>query len=323
VKTNDYYVDELDKYDSYEEQFNPVRHNRQARRRRKPKTAHTPKKSDREVIEELADDTLGLEGGFETTYQPSKHEAAWLLSSLRSFYDRAFITDVLSLVKGGKEASVYRCESHESVNAPHLAAKVYRPRMFRSLSNDKMYREGRDVLTPDGRPVGKQADRVARAIGKKTSYGTQIAHTSWLMYEYTTLERLYEAGAAVPKPYAAAENAILMSYHGDAHMPAPTLNEVRLDPDEVKPLFDEVMRNVRLMLEHDLVHGDLSAYNILYWDGEISFIDFPQVVNLYGNSNAYTILERDVTRTCEYFERQGLRCNAASIMEELWYEYGY
>src|SRR5690606_26756677 len=127
--------------------------------------------------------------------------------------------------------------------------------------------------------------------------------------------------AAVPQPFAAAENAILMSYHGDAQMAAPILAEVALEPDEARPLFDEALRNAALMLERDLIHGDLSAYNMLYWEGAITLIDFPQVVNSRNNPNAYYILERDITRTCEYFARQGVACDPAAITEELWYRY--
>ena len=64
-----------------------------------------------------------------------------------------------------------------------VAAKVYRPRMFRNLRNDKMYRDGRELLTADGKH-GKPDDRMIRAVGKKTAYGQQVAHTSWLMYEF-------------------------------------------------------------------------------------------------------------------------------------------
>ncbi len=72
-----------------------------------------------------------------------------------------------------------------------------------------------------------------------------------------------------------------------------------------------------------MIHGDLSAYNILYWEGKITLIDFPQVSNIETNSNAYFILERDITRTCEYFARQGLHRDAAVIMDRLWQRYGH
>jgi RIO kinase 1 len=314
----------VDEFEIYEELFDPLKTDRKARRRRKPKARHVPKKSQIQVLDGLADETIGLEGGFNTTYQPSRYEEGWLLSSLRTFYDRGLINDVLGLVKGGKEASVYRCQADSATGATVLAAKVYRPRKFRNLRNDRMYRQGRAILNPYGQDHDYARDqRVIRAVGKKTAFGVQVSHTSWLMHEYTALERLYQVGATVPQPVASGENAILMSYHGDGQVAAPTLNQVTLERDEAETLFQEVLRNIDLMLQHNLIHGDLSAFNILYWDGKITLIDFPQVTDLHANDNAYFILRRDVQRVCEYFARQGVDCDAAAVMDERWYLYGY
>lgn len=311
-------------YDVYEDLFDPIKTDRQARRKRKPKPRHVPKKAQQQVLAELVDETVGLEGGFETTYQPSRYEEAWLLSSIRPFYEQTLIDDVLGLVKGGKEASVYRCQAHTSTSESLMAAKVYRPRIFRSLRNDSMYRRGRAMLNANGQDHDYARDqRITRAVGKKTDFGIQVSHTSWLMHEYTAMASLLQAGAAVPRPIAVSDNAILMSYHGDGHMAAPTLNTVRLEPDEAERLFQELLRNVRLMLAHNMVHGDLSAYNILYWQGRITLIDFPQVVNLDSNPQAYSILQRDVQRICEYFARQKVNCDPSSVLEELWYEHGF
>jgi RIO kinase 1 len=112
-----------------------------------------------------------------------------------------------------------------------------------------------------------------------------------------------------------------MSYIGDEFMAAPTLNTVDLERDEAEHLFCEVQRNVDLLLQHDLIHGDLSAYNLLYWEGEVVLIDFPQVVSLYSNPKARTILRRDIQRVCDYFSGQGVRCNAGAIANELWRRY--
>jgi RIO kinase 1 len=313
---------QMDDYADYEAQFDPMTFDRQARRKRKPKVKHTPKKDARMVLDEIAD-TVGLESGFETTYRPGLFEEGWLLDSLRAFYDQQYITDVLARVRGGKEANVYRCAGHPNTGQTLLAAKVYRPRMFRELSNDKLYREGRGILTAEGQDANQSihADRVRRAVGKKTAFGRQVAHTSWLMHEFTSLQRLYDAGAAVPRPIAAADNAILMGYCGDENLAAPTLNTVTLADDEAAPLFDEIMRHVELMLQHGLIHGDLSAYNILYWQGQITLIDFPQVVNSQTNSSAADILRRDVLRVCEYFARQGLERDGEAISCRLWRRY--
>ena len=145
------------------------------------------------------------------------------------FNQQELISDVVAQVKGGKEASVYRCLAHPALGVEWVAAKVYRPRMFRSLSNDKLYRQGRVTLKANGRPVKATDTRMMRAMGKKTTFGQQVAHTSWLMYEYTTMELLYELGASVPKPIATNENAILMEYIGDEQMAAPPLSQIRLE----------------------------------------------------------------------------------------------
>jgi RIO kinase 1 len=317
IPENDAYLDE---YEYYEELFDPLADSGRWSRARRAKPQHTKKRSQQQIVAELAD-AEGYEGGFTTTYRPSRHEAEWLLESLRSFYDRELITDVLALVKGGKEANVYCCAADPATGVDLLAAKVYRPQQFRAIRNDTLYRQGRDVLTSTGRAVKKTDHRIMRAIGKKTRFGSQVMQVSWLMHEYATLEQMYQAGGTVPQPIAVSENAILMSYCGEAGWGAPTLNQVDLDPDEAEALYQVILDNVELMLDHGLIHGDLSAYNILYWAGEITIIDFPQATDSITNHNAYTILARDIARVCEYFDRQGVQSDAAAVTDDLWHRY--
>ncbi len=263
--------------------------------------------------------------GFTTTYRPSRHEAGWLLSSLRPFYDQRLIRDVLAIVKGGKEASVYCCAAGAAgpPDQPFLAAKVYRPQKFRNLRNDKMYREGRSLLTAEGRVAKESDQRTMRAVAKKSAFGLGVAHTSWLMHEYVTLEKLHAAGANVPQPFAAGENAILMTFAGDENRAAPTLIEITLDPDEAQVMLAEVLQTIELMLGENVIHGDLSAYNILYHDGRAFLIDFPQVTDPRANPHARMILARDVARVCDYFTRQGARTpDSAKLAARLWKRYG-
>jgi RIO kinase 1 len=132
---------------------------------------------------------------------------------------------------------------------------------------------------------------------------------------------LHKAGAAVPEPIAVGENAILMGYVGDQHLAAPALHEVSLEVKEARRLLDHVIHNIETMLAANWIHGDLSAYNILYWQGEITVIDFPQVTNAVGNSNARFILTRDVQRVCDYFALQGLTIDARGLADHLWNRY--
>jgi RIO kinase 1 len=276
----------------------------------------------REQAEEaalLVEVTDNAAGGFNPTFHSSKHEREWIMIYLGPFYDDNVILDVLRPVKGGKEANVYCCAAHPAVGGGLLAAKVYRPRMFRSLRNDAVYREGRASLDAEGKEARGRRERVA--LAKKTRYGQDLRHLTWLTSEYETLKVLHAAGGDVPRPLAHNDNAILMEYLGTANRPAPALQGIRLSPGEAQPLFDRLMENVALMLAHDRVHGDLSAHNVLYWEGQATIIDFPQAVNPFTNSHAQALLARDVERLCQYFARYGVVADAPQITADLWSRY--
>jgi RIO kinase 1 len=258
---------------------------------------------------------------FKFTYKAARFEEAWLLGSLVEIAEHQWISDVLRKVKGGKEASVYLCTPGVAVDVPLLAAKIYRPRMLRNLKNDAQYRSGRADLDESGNEI--LDDGTLHAMKKRTAFGEEARHQSWIAYEFTTLEVLHAAGADVPRPYAMEKNAILMDYVGDKLNPAPVLNAVNLDPDEAKLLFERVIHNIDLMLNHDRIHGDLSAYNILYWNGNITLIDFPQVVIPSSNPSSWIIFLRDVTRICQYFSMQGVDCHASKLAADLWTSHGH
>jgi RIO kinase 1 len=228
---------------------------------------------------------------------------------------------VLLKVKAGKEASVYLCRSGPSIDVPYVAAKIYRPRSLRNLKNDGQYRAGRADLDGSGNVIRNDGD--LHAMRKRTRHGEELRHQSWIAYEFQTLETLYAAGADIPKPYALERNAILMDYIGEAGSPAPALSSVTLEREEVRPLFERILHNIDLLLTHKRVHGDLSAYNILYWDGDITLIDFPQVVDPETNPTAWNIFLRDMTRICQYFASQGLKRDARKLAADLWTAHGY
>jgi RIO kinase 1 len=245
-------------------------------------------------------------------------ESEWLVEHLLRFYQAKVITRVLRRVKGGKEANVYCCEAHPDTGLQYIAAKIYRPRMLRALRNDAQYREGRPVLNNEGSVVGSRDWRLHKAIAKGSATGREAAQVSWLEYEYQTMQRLHRAGADVPRPLRSGEYAILMEYLGEPNVAAPTLNLVDLDPDEAPALFARLLRNVELMLSQQVVHGDFSAYNILYWDGAVKIIDFPQIVNPFQNHDAQILFRRDVERLCQYFDRYGVESHPSRLARELW-----
>jgi RIO kinase 1 len=284
------------------------------------KAAADPSKTLSRLVEEDRD-----RGGFEPTIAAvadsnnhvSYHEREWILTYLGVFYEDQIITDVVRRVKGGKEATVYFCRGDlERAGSELVAGKVYHERMFRKLSNDMIYREGRDLRDESGKQIKGAKER--KAMSKGTGFGQTLRHSNWLFNEWATLNTLHKAGADVPRPIANSDNALLMEYVGDEELAAPALVNVSLPRDEVKPTFDRIVENIGLMLELDLVHADLSAHNILYWDGKPTIIDFPQAVNVWKNPHAFALYERDVQRICDYFARYGLHRDGRALARQIW-----
>ena len=166
------------------------------------------------------------------------------------------ISEVLGVVKSGKEATVYLCETPDG---GLLAAKVYRSRKVRQFANAAAY--------GDGRMRGVHR-RDAVAMTKKSRVGQEMSFARWVSAEYETLKVLHGAGVAVPQPIAMSDSVIVMEYIGDEDEPAGPLASARLDRGEAQRVFDVLMRNIEMMLACDRVHGDLSAYNVLYRDGD-------------------------------------------------------
>jgi RIO kinase 1 len=308
-----------DFYEAYED-FDNGRSAHRQRGRSKSK----PKQTER--VEEIAQDVLAMDDGIETwipSYarglDPQHHEREWVINAVAHFYQENIITDVTRRVKGGKEANVYACIANPASGFDRLAAKLYRERMLRSLKNDAVYKVGRTIRDREGKQVRNSRER--RAIINKSGYGQEVDFMMWVGTEFSTQTLLYEAGADVPKPVAQHGHSILMEFIGNEYGAAPALNETSLARDEAEPLFERVLENVRIMLDHHLIHGDLSAYNILYWEGDIWLIDFPQAVEARSNPHAYEILERDIIRVSEYFARFGVDSNPKQLAWDLWYPY--
>lgn len=315
-----YRMNDFDDFEDFENLV-PARKNGRKSHRRKQMVnpQHTPKKQLGEMFIELADSDEDS-GDFIRTYNASRHERIWIIESLSHFYHQRWITDILRQIKGGKEASVYLCEGDQSAPYPLMAAKVYRPRIFRNLRNDHLYREGRPELDEAGNQIIDGG--MLHAMAKHTTYGRDVLHSSWIAYEMVSMERLYAAGANIPRPLGRSNNAILMEYIGAPQFPAPILQTISLEPEEARQLFYTVVDNIALMLSLNIVHGDLSAYNILYWEGEIKIIDFPQVISPEQNRNAWQIFSRDVQRICEYFQSQGIDSDHKILARNLWKSYG-
>lgn len=229
-------------------------------------------------------------------------------AALDYFYAEGWISQVLYQLKSGKEATVFCCQAGGSTGRGLLAAKLYRARQHRTFRNDAIYQAGRVILDAHAR----------RAVKNKSRFGREAQQGLWINQEWEVLQQLHAVGADVPEPLARTEGAILMDYRGDEAGPAPRLQEIALPRDEAAHHFQVLMRNVELMLGNNVIHGDLSAYNVLYWDGAVTIIDLPQAVDPRFNPHALGLLERDVANLCGYFGKLGVPSDPTAITRDLW-----
>ena len=221
-------------------------------------------------------------------------------AALDPFFSDGLIEEVLYQLKSGKEATVYCCRAKDGL----VAAKVYKPRGFRGFRNDAVYQEGRVILDR----------RAARAVARRSDFGQAVKESLWTNHEWETLRVLHAAGADVPRPIAHSNGAIVMEFVGDEDGPAPALKEARLDEEERAEVFEQLMDNIQLWLAYDVVHGDLSPFNVLYHQGAPVVIDFPQAVDPRFNGNAFDLLVRDVSNIARYARRD----DGFALAERYW-----
>jgi RIO kinase 1 len=198
--------------------------------------------------------------------------------TLMTIYDllnKGYMKEVVGIVKEGKESAIFLCRGERDV-----AMKVYRTH---AIDFKTMWQ----YLIGDPRFTKIKKSRIAIAY-------------QWCLREYKNLLIASQAGVSCPKPIVAKNNVLLMEFIGDEE-PAPRLIDVKAKRKDY--LF--ILENIQKLLKAGLVHGDLSAYNILYHEKPV-LIDFSQATTL-KNKLALDMLKRDVENINSYFAKIGIK----------------
>ena len=202
----------------------------------------------------------------------------------------------LGVLKAGKESEVYLVSRTGPTRTCLMAEKRFKPRLQRAFRNDYLY----------AGVWGEGTFREDRAIKKRTRFGQENLQARWEAREWSTLQRLHDAGVTVPPPVERVESGYRMAFIGDGDRAAPRLSDVDLDLVTARRVWRELQREIRLILDAELVHGDLSAFNVLWWRERPVIIDFSQAVDAVVHPAARDLLRRDVDRMAGYFRRQGV-----------------
>jgi RIO kinase 1 len=192
-------------------------------------------------------------------------------------------------ISTGKEANVYEALDDDGGD---VAVKVYR-------INASNFQQMREYLEGDPRFEGIRGDKKAVVL-------------SWTQKEYSNLRRAAEAGVRVPEPIAVQRNVLVMELIGQEGDAAPTLADV--DVENPETAFEVVREYMRRLYDAGLVHGDLSEYNLVVYDGELVVIDVGQAVTIHHN-NHDEFLQRDCRNVANFFERQGAEVDAEALYD--------
>lgn len=235
------------------------------------------------------------------------------IRALQEFVEEGMVESVLGVEKSGKEATVYCCRGGVNAGRELLAAKVYHESAHRGFSRGEEYEQGRFV--------GSRTMRAAIAAKKDTGRRYQLG--LWVEHEFDTLSALGYAGADVPEVFACTDQAVLMEFIGGEDGAAPLLQHAKVDDGDAAALFERLMWNIELWLRENVVHGDLSPFNILVDGTRLVVIDFPQAVDPRTNTSARQLLERDITNVVRFFERYGVEADAGRMADRLWQRFRF
>jgi RIO kinase 1 len=216
---------------------------------------------------------------------------AWVIT------ERAAIDTELGILKTGKEADVFLLErAVQDGPAVVMAAKRYRSPEHRTFHRNASYTEGRR---------GRDS-REARAVARGSSFGRTVAAGQWANAEWEALKQCWLLGLPVPYPVQIDGTELLMEWISLDGETAPRLAQSRPSPELLGHYFEQLREALATMAQHGIVHGDLSAYNILAAGERLVIIDLPQVVDLVGNPQGMDFLLRDCTNICAWFRGKGL-----------------
>jgi RIO kinase 1 len=199
------------------------------------------------------------------------------------FFNKGVLDEIHGVVSAGKEARVYWSKNKEG---EELAVKIYLTSSAEFLKGMRKYIEG------DQRFKGVKRD-------------TRSLIFTWAQKEFRNLQQASRAKVRVPKPIAVEKNVLVMEFIGKGGVSAPSLREQPVnDPEKV---YSRLLVSLeRLYRKAEIVHGDLSEYNVMVWKGKPVIFDMSQAVPT-SHPMAGFLLRRDLANLNRFFSRLGVK----------------
>ena len=216
------------------------------------------------------------------------------------FLAKVFTHNIVSkldfLIAKGKEADVYVADAGTKVEKKYVVLKIFR------IETSSFYKRV-DYMLGDPRFDGIKISNLYNVV------------TTWCKKEYGNLKIAEMADVHAPKPYYFMGNILAMEFISNNDTPAQTLkNTIIKDPEKV---LDMILLDMKKLYAAELVHSDMSEYNVLMKGSTPYLIDFGQAVVL-NHPNASAFLKRDVYNITTYFSKKyGVERDQAEVLSAI------
>ncbi len=214
------------------------------------------------------------------------------LDRLGKFISDKVIDSVDFPVSTGKEANIFRATTPQG---RYVALKIYR-------TSNLTFKHISQYI--DGDPRFHIQSKTRR----------DIIH-EWTKKEYKNLKRLKALNIRVPLAIKRFGNILVMQYIGNANTAAPLLKHIV--PPHPQEVATEILSFIKIMYQKgNMVHGDLSPYNILWYRQKPYIIDVGQGV-LLEHPNSHEFLRRDIYNMVIFFKTWHLSYNTDDIYRDI------
>ena len=195
------------------------------------------------------------------------------IALIRKLISQDYFEELEMPLAVGKEANVFIAKTKDQ---NRVIVKIYR---LENCSFNKMF----DYIKQDPRYLSMRKNRRDIVF-------------SWVQREYRNLLLAREA-INVPTPIVFKNNILVLEMIGE---PSPMLKDKK--PKNPKKFLDLILKDVKSLWKQGLVHGDLSAFNILNNSEKPIFIDFSQAT-VTKSFDAKELLLRDLKNIKQFFAK--------------------
>lgn len=210
---------------------------------------------------------------------------------LYKFITKRILEQINGIISTGKEAVIIHANSDPTYadNANGCSGTICSPQLLPKECAIKIFKTTLNEFKQRDRYI-KDDYRFKDRFNKQNN---RVVINIWAEKEMHNIMRMQSVGINCPDVVILKKHVLVMSFIGDNHNAAPKLKDARLSQTELSSAYEEVVAAMyKLYNEANLIHADLSEYNILWYDNKCWIIDVAQSVET-EHPSALEFLLRD------------------------------